>query len=170
MRCLFHYLLVRPMNARLIKQFRFEAAHRLTCVGETHPCGRMHGHSYRIELTLEGAVDPQTGWLIDFGELEQAWLPVKCRLDHAVLNELPDLENPTCENLTRWIWNELVGALPMLKRVTLWETSDARCEYEGEKSSSQISSLRDASSEFASSQIQSPEAPSSEIPSTQNST
>ena len=119
------------MNARLVKEYRFEAAHRLTRVGADHPCGRMHGHSYRVELTLEGAVDPEAGWLIDFGELDQAWLSVKSRLDHAVLNEIPGLDNPTCENLTCWIWKNLVGPLPMLRRVSLWETTDARCEYEG---------------------------------------
>ena len=119
------------MNARLVKDYRFEAAHRLTCVGEEHPCGRMHGHSYRVELTLEGPVDPVAGWLIDFGELDRAWQVVKVRLDHAVLNDIPSIGNPTCENLTCWIWNELVGGLPMLRRVALWETADARCEYEG---------------------------------------
>ena len=119
------------MIARLVKEYRFEAAHHLSRVGKDHPCGRMHGHSYRIELTLEGTVDPNAGWLIDFGDLDHAWAAVGSQLDHAVLNDLPGLDNPTCENLTRWIWNELVGTLPMLRRVTLWETSDARCEYEG---------------------------------------
>jgi|APLow6443716910_1056828.scaffolds.fasta_scaffold146545_2 6-pyruvoyltetrahydropterin/6-carboxytetrahydropterin synthase len=119
------------MNVRLVKEYRFEAAHRLTRVSDQHPCGRMHGHSYRVELALEGAVDPAVGWLIDFGEIDGAWVPLKKRLDHAVLNDLPGLDNPTSENLTRWIWDELVTALPMLSRVTLWETADARCEYEG---------------------------------------
>ena len=105
--------------------------HWLARVGDGHPCGRMHGHSYRVELTLEGEVDPEAGWLIDFGELDGAWLGVKRELDHSVLNDLPGLDNPTCENLTQWIWNKLVGNMPMLRRVTLWETTDARCEYEG---------------------------------------
>ncbi|MCL2822397.1 MAG: 6-carboxytetrahydropterin synthase QueD [Polyangiaceae bacterium] len=120
------------MSVRLVKEYKFEAAHRLTQVGEEHPCGRMHGHSYRVEITLEGNVDPEAGWLIDFGELDKAWTSVKCRLDHAVLNDLPNLHNPTCENLTRWIWHELIGLLPMLRRVAVWETADARCEYEGQ--------------------------------------
>jgi 6-pyruvoyltetrahydropterin/6-carboxytetrahydropterin synthase len=122
------------MNVRLVKEYRFEAAHRLTRVSDAHPCGRLHGHSYRLELALEGPVDPQLGWLIDFGEIDGAWLPVKKKLDHAVLNDLEGLDNPTSENLSRWIWNELAPNLPLLRRVILWETPDARCEYEGPSS------------------------------------
>lgn len=119
------------MNVRLVKEFRFEAAHRLTRVPQDHPCGRLHGHSYRVELALEGPVDPEAGWLIDFGEIDAVWKRLKARLDHGVLNDLEGLDNPTSENLTHWIWNQLVGDLPMLKKVALWETADARCEYEG---------------------------------------
>lgn len=119
------------MKVRLVKEYRFEAAHRLTRVTPDHPCGRLHGHSYRVELTLEGPVDEDKGWLIDFGEIDAAWQPVKGRLDHGVLNDLDGLDNPTSENLTKWLWDQLVGPLPMLRRVALWETADARCEYEG---------------------------------------
>jgi len=119
------------MNVRLVKEYRFEAAHRLTRVSDEHPCGRLHGHSYRVELSVQGPVDPRVGWLIDFGRIDEAWKPVKSRLDHAILNELPGLENPTSENLAAWIWDALIDALPMLCRVTLWETADARCEFEG---------------------------------------
>jgi 6-pyruvoyltetrahydropterin/6-carboxytetrahydropterin synthase len=119
------------MNVRLVREFRFEAAHRLTRVPTDHACGRLHGHSYRLELSLEGPVDPQAGWLIDFGDIDRAWQGVRKRIDHGVLNDVSGLENPTCENLTRWLWDALLPALPMLCRVTVWETADARCEYEG---------------------------------------
>ncbi len=119
------------MNVRLVREFRFEAAHRLTRVPGEHRCGRLHGHSYRIELTLEGPIDEQAGWLIDFGDIDRVWNPLRERLDHAVLNDLEGLQNPTCENLTRWVWDNVKPNLPMLKRVTVWETQDARCEYEG---------------------------------------
>lgn len=119
------------MNVRLVREYRFEAAHRLTGVSPQHRCGQLHGHSYRIELSLEGPVDPTTGWLIDFGDIDRVWLPLRDRLDHGVLNDIEGLPNPTCELLTRWVWQQLKPSLPMLRRVTIWETSDARCEYEG---------------------------------------
>ena len=123
------------MQVRLAHEFRFEAAHRLTCVPADHPCGRLHGHGYRVELALQGAVDPEAGWLIDFNEIHAAWDQARSKLDHAILNDLPGLENPTCEHLTRWIWDAVAPALPQLRRVTVWETADARCEYEGPTSS-----------------------------------
>jgi 6-pyruvoyltetrahydropterin/6-carboxytetrahydropterin synthase len=119
------------MNVRLVREFRFEAAHRLNNVPEGHRCGKLHGHSYRLEISLEGPVDPKSGWLIDFGEVDAVWRPVYDKLDHSLLNELPGLENTTCELLTKWIWDELKPSLPCLKKVTVWETGDARCEYEG---------------------------------------
>ena len=119
------------MIVRLVREFRFEAAHRLTSVPPGHRCGALHGHGYRIEVALQGPVDPQAGWLIDFGDIDAAWRAVCARLDHVVLNEVPGLENPTCEHLTRWIWEALLPALPQLERVVVWETADARCEYAG---------------------------------------
>lgn len=119
------------MNVRLVKRYRFEAAHQLMNVGDGHPCGRVHGHSYVVELCLAGPVDPQSGWLVDFADVDAAWKGVHDLVDHQFLNDLPGIGNTTCENLCRWIWNELFDRLPMLARVTVWETEDARCEYEG---------------------------------------
>ncbi len=119
------------MNVRLIHEFRFEAAHRLPRVPEGHKCSRLHGHSFKVELSLDGAVNPDTGWFIDFGDLADIWAPVYNELDHRYLNDIPGLENPTSEVLSAWIWHRLKPILPSLKRVTLFETCDARCEYEG---------------------------------------
>jgi len=123
------------MNVRLVREFRFEAAHRLNNVPDGHRCGKLHGHSYQLEITLEGPIDLQSGWLIDFGEIDAVWRPIYDQLDHSLLNELPGLENTTCELLTKWLWDALKPSLPMLKRVALWETKDARCEYDGPSAS-----------------------------------
>ena len=117
------------MKARIIKEFRFEAAHWLPNVAPAHHCSHIHGHSYRVEIALKGDVG-QAGWLVDFADIAKAWEPISAKLDHAVINEV--VNNPTSEMLARWIWDELLGALPMLDRVTVWETADARCEYEGD--------------------------------------
>ena len=120
------------MKVRLVHEFRFEAAHRLPKVPPAHKCARLHGHSFRVELAVAGPVDEATGWFIDFQELYDAWKPLHDQLDHHYLNEVPGLENPTSEVLARWIWEHVKARLPPLARVTVCETCESRCEYEGE--------------------------------------
>ena len=119
------------MNVRLVHEFRFEAAHRLPKLPATHKCFRLHGHSFKIELTIEGPVNPETGWLVDFGEVHALFKPLHDQLDHHYLNEIPGLENPTSEVLAQWIWQKIKPSLSLLTRVTVFETCDSRCEYEG---------------------------------------
>ncbi len=119
------------MNVRLSHEFRFEAAHRLPGVPSGHKCARLHGHSFRVELDVRGPVDERTGWFIDFQVLHDAWTPLHDLLDHHYLNDVPGLENPTSELLARWIWERIKPALPPLARVTVFETCESRCEYEG---------------------------------------
>jgi 6-pyruvoyltetrahydropterin/6-carboxytetrahydropterin synthase len=119
------------MNVRLVHEFRFEAAHRLPKVPAGHKCARLHGHSFRVELAVAGPVNEDTGWFIDFQRLYDAWKPLSEKLDHNYLNEIPGLENPTSEILARWIWERIRGSLPQLARVTVHETCESRCEYEG---------------------------------------
>jgi 6-pyruvoyltetrahydropterin/6-carboxytetrahydropterin synthase len=119
------------VNVRLVKELRFEAAHRLPHVPEGHKCARLHGHSFKLEVTVEGPVDPKTGWFIDYGEIDAIWTPLYERLDHHYLNEVDGLENPTSENLAHWLWHQMKPKLPSLTRITVFETCDARCEFEG---------------------------------------
>jgi len=119
------------MQVRLVHEFRFEAAHRLPRVPEGHKCARLHGHSFKVELSVAGPVNPDTGWFLDFGELHAIWEPVHATLDHHYLNEIQGLENPTSEVLAKWIWDRMKPSLPSLQQVTLFETCDARCEYTG---------------------------------------
>ncbi|HEX4334441.1 MAG TPA: 6-carboxytetrahydropterin synthase QueD [Polyangiaceae bacterium] len=119
------------MNVRLVKELRFEAAHRLPKVPAGHKCQRLHGHSFKVELTVAGPVNEETGWFIDYDILEAVWRPLYDVLDHNYLNEVPGLENPTSEHLARYIWDKMKPSLPSLERITVHETCDARCEYEG---------------------------------------
>lgn len=115
----------------IFREFSFEAAHRLPRVPDGHKCARLHGHSYRVEIHVLGDVDPATGWVMDFAEVETAFRPLRDRLNHNYLNDLPGLENPTSENLARWIWGQLAGPLPV-SAVVVRETAASGCVYRGE--------------------------------------
>ena len=112
-------------------EFKFEAAHRLPNVPADHKCSRLHGHSYQVQVHVQGPVEPQAGWIIDFGNIKEACKPVIDRLDHYYLNEIPGLENPTSERLAAWIWNELASSLPMMSAVQVRETCTSGCVYRG---------------------------------------
>lgn len=115
----------------IFKEFTFEAAHRLPNVPEGHKCSRLHGHSYRVAIHVEGPVDDDVGWIIDFADISCAFKPLLCRLDHYYLNEIEGLESPTSENLARWIWDRLEGHLPGLSQVVVRETCTSGCIYRG---------------------------------------
>jgi len=116
---------------RITQGFTFEAAHFLPRVPETHRCRRMHGHSYKVELTLEGPVDPFTGFVADFFDIEQVFAPLLARLDHYCLNEVEGLENPTAEHIAVWIWTRVRPALPQLALVRVYETPLSYADYAG---------------------------------------
>ncbi len=120
------------MVCRLTKEFFFEAAHTLPKVPADHKCARMHGHSYRIEIAVEGEVDPEMGWLYDHSLLSRAMDPICDRLDHQYLNDIPGLENPTVENLAGWLWAQLKPQCPGLCEIVIQETPTARCTYRGQ--------------------------------------
>ena len=115
----------------IFRAFTIEAAHRLPNVPQGHKCARLHGHSFRIELHLSGAVDAHSGWVMDFAEVKEAFQPIFERLDHHYLNEIPGLENPTSENLARWVWREARPRLPLLSKVIVHETCTSGAVYEG---------------------------------------
>ncbi|MEO3778253.1 6-carboxytetrahydropterin synthase QueD [Micromonospora sp. B11E3] len=115
----------------IFREFTFEAAHRLPNVPEEHKCARLHGHSYRVTVHVSGDVDPHSGWVMDFGDLKKAVEPIRDRLDHYYLNDVPGLENPTSEVLARWIWDRLADSLP-LSAVAVRETCTSGCVYRGE--------------------------------------
>jgi 6-pyruvoyltetrahydropterin/6-carboxytetrahydropterin synthase len=119
------------MHVRLTRSFRFEAAHALPTFPDGHKCRRLHGHSFVVDVTVEGEAPPDRGYLIDYGELKSACEPLRERLDHYLLNDIPGLENPTSEVLAVWIWERLRPALPLLSAVTVHETCTSRCEYRG---------------------------------------
>lgn len=115
----------------IYKEFVFEAAHRLPNVPAGHKCGRLHGHSFRIELHVKGELGEQTGWIMDYADLKAAFKPTYERLDHHYLNDIPGLENPTSEVIAVWIWEQMKPVLPLLSKVVVKETCTSGCVYRG---------------------------------------
>jgi 6-pyruvoyltetrahydropterin/6-carboxytetrahydropterin synthase len=120
------------MDVRLTKSFSFDSAHWLPTFPEGHKCRRLHGHTFNIDVIVAGPVDPDKGYLIDFGELKRLIEPLKQQLDHRLLNDIDGLDNPTAENLARWIWQRLEDDLPILDTIIVRETCTSACEYRGE--------------------------------------
>lgn len=114
---------------RVKRIFDFEAAHRLP----QHPgkCRDLHGHSYRLIVTVDRPVDPATGLGIDFSDLKRIVKDeVVDRLDHKYVNDL--IDNPTAEVMAVWIWERLRAPLHGLVEVELWETRNCAVVYRGE--------------------------------------
>jgi 6-pyruvoyltetrahydropterin/6-carboxytetrahydropterin synthase len=116
----------------IFKEFTFEAAHRLPHVPPGHKCARLHGHSYRVVVHIEGPVDTDAGWVRDFADLSTAMRPLLDQLDHYYLNDVDGLDNPTSEVLARWMWDRLQPELPGVSQVVVRETCTSGCVYRGE--------------------------------------
>ncbi|MBC7783073.1 MAG: 6-carboxytetrahydropterin synthase QueD [Burkholderiales bacterium] len=119
------------MKIRLVKTFRFEAAHSLPTFPEGHKCRRLHGHSFRFDVAVEGDVDPAKGYLIDYGDIKRICDPIVRQLDHYHLNEIDGLSNPTAEMIAKWLWDHIKPQLPLLAKISVYETCTSACEYEG---------------------------------------
>lgn len=115
----------------VFREFQIEAAHWLPNVPKGHKCARLHGHSFRIRVQVEGEVGDDSGWVIDFADLKKAFQPLFEQLDHRCLNDIEGLENPTSEKLARWVWERLKGRLAGLASVTVQETCNSGCVYRG---------------------------------------
>jgi 6-pyruvoyltetrahydropterin/6-carboxytetrahydropterin synthase len=117
----------------IFKVFKFDAAHYLPNVGKEHKCSNLHGHSFRVEIHIQGAVDSRCGWVMDFADIAEAFKPLHDQLDHKYLNDIEGLENPTSENIAKWIWKHLHRTLPQLSKIVVQESSESGCIYRGEE-------------------------------------
>ena len=101
-------------------------------VPEEHKCRRLHGHSFLIEIHVQGEIGVDSGWVRDFADISKAFAPLFDQLDHHCLNDVAGLENPTSEQLAKWVWQRLKPELPDLDQVVVQETCTAGCIYRGE--------------------------------------
>ena len=120
------------MRVELCRKYNFAAAHFLPNVPEGHKCRRLHGHSYELEVAVRGEVERETGWLMDYADIDGEVKPVVAEIDHRTLNEVPGFLNATAEELCGWLWERLQDRLPGLYRVSIAETCTAACHYYGD--------------------------------------
>lgn len=120
------------MKFELKQHFQIESARFLPHLPASHPCARMHGHSFKIVLTLAGPLDPEKGWVMDYNDIQARMRPLLDQLDHRVLNEVEGLANPTSELLAQWLYDRARVLLPSLVRVMVAETPTTECSYPSE--------------------------------------
>jgi 6-pyruvoyltetrahydropterin/6-carboxytetrahydropterin synthase len=117
------------MKFELRQHFQIESARFLPHLEKSHPCARMHGHSFKIVLTLVGEADVKLGWVMDYNDIQIKMKPLLEKIDHRILNEVPGLENPTSEMLCKWTYDQARLVLPLLVRVSVSETPTTECSY-----------------------------------------
>lgn len=116
----------------LTTEREFSAAHCLR--GYQGACARLHGHNYRVLVTVRGEQLDELGMLVDFGDLGDVCAEVLDELDHANLNDIAPFDriNPTSENLARYIYERIAGRLPeqvRLSAVTVYESARSWARY-----------------------------------------
>ena len=112
--------------------FGFDAAHRFATTPRGHKYSSIHGHSFQCQVTLRGTPRAPHGFVTDLGQVERICLTLRKQLDHTLLNEINNLESPSLEHLSIWIWQRLATKLPGLARVTVRRDSLGQaCSYSG---------------------------------------
>lgn len=109
---------------RIVKSINFDAAHFLPESGDESPYARMHGHSFVLEIAIDGEPDARHGWVVDFGVVTSALYALRERLDHHLLNSIEGLERPTLENICLWAARELKLQLAGLAQVRVSRPSN----------------------------------------------
>ena len=114
---------------RLRTQSHFDAAHKL--IGYKGKCSQLHGHTWKVEVFVVGEKLNDIGILADFKKLKERLKEITEKFDHSFLNDFKEIGNPTAENISKYIFENLKG-LPKtvrLEKVRVWESPDSYAEY-----------------------------------------
>jgi 6-pyruvoyltetrahydropterin/6-carboxytetrahydropterin synthase len=108
---------------KISKTFTFDAAHQLHGLPEGHQCGRLHGHTYKVQVVLMSDDLTDEGWVLDFGEMRWLREYIDTTLDHRNLNDVFDFQ-PTAELLAKKLFQESVmmldNVVPRDRRDLIW--------------------------------------------------
>ena len=117
----------------LVRKYTFQAARKLTKIEPDHICANLHGHTFHISIKIEGELNSENDFVMDFFDIDKIFDKLVYQvLDHKYLNEIPGLESPTTENLSKWIWSSLIKKLNILKEVRVFENDVYGCIYKGD--------------------------------------
>jgi 6-pyruvoyltetrahydropterin/6-carboxytetrahydropterin synthase len=119
------------MKFELKQHFQIDSARFLPHLPKSHPCAHTHGHTFKITISLKGPKVEPIGWVIDYNDIIKKVQPILSLVDHKILNEIQGLENPTTENLCVWLFERIKKAMPELTAITISETPNSECRYEG---------------------------------------
>ena len=124
---------------RIYKDFKFEAAHFLPSAPAGTANARVHGHSFRARVVIEGEPNSESGYVFHFDDLSAAIRETEDALDHRLLNDVEGLSAPTLERIAMWIWNRLANRVPGLSEVQVHRDScNEGCIYSGPPSPSRL--------------------------------
>ncbi len=135
---------------RIYKDFHFEAAHFLPSAAPGHPNARVHGHSFRARVTVEGQPDPRTGLILHFDDLTAAIAGAREALDHRFLNDVDGLSAPTLERIAEWLWSRLASRVPGLAEIMVARDScEEGCVYQGPPSAARMAAAESSAARVA---------------------
>lgn len=117
-------------HAHIWRRYIFQSAHQLPKVPKGHKCGRMHGHGFEVIIHADQDLGSREIG-VDYDHIDECWKPIHQQLNMACLNDIPGLENPTSEMISKWIWDRLKTNLPELSWVTVYETASAGAQFDG---------------------------------------
>ena len=115
---------------RLRVESEFDAAHKLD--GYKGKCSSLHGHTYKVEAFFHTKNIDSIGVSVDLRVLKEKLAKISEQFDHSYLNDFKELGNPSTENLSRYIFQQLKNKLPSgvtLEKIRVWETPKSWCEY-----------------------------------------
>ncbi len=115
----------------VFKEYSFDSAHMLPHVPPDHKCARIHGHTFMVSIHVQDDLKADYGWIMDYADISAVVRPIIAILDHQYLNDITGLDNPTSENIARWIWDKVADKLPGICKVMVKENPTTGCIYTG---------------------------------------
>ncbi|MFF5727171.1 6-pyruvoyl tetrahydropterin synthase family protein [[Kitasatospora] papulosa] len=115
----------------ITKEFHFSASHVLDHLAADHPCARMHGHNYilEVELSAQPSELSPAGFVRDYRDLGALKKWIDEFLDHRHLNDVMKDKNPSSENLAMWVYGNWQREIPEMTAVRISETPKTWATY-----------------------------------------